>query len=58
MTAQPENTEPKISKDELTDKALEKVTGGDTSSTTTKTTPTVSEIHVSKDMDVASPKLF
>ena len=28
MTTQPENTEPKISKDELSEKELEKVSGG------------------------------
>jgi type VI protein secretion system component Hcp len=46
MTRQPENkenAEPKISKDELSEKELEKASGG---------------IHITKSIDKASPLLF
>lgn len=56
MTIQPENTEPEISKDELTDKQMDKVSGGTDNTTTSK--PSVSEIVVTKSTDIASPKLF
>jgi hypothetical protein len=52
MTTQPENkhkAEQKVSKDELSDKDVEKVTGGRPSGA-----PSVSEIVITKPTDVAS----
>ena len=52
MTTQPENNaEQKISKDELNEKELEKVTGGD------KGKVTHSDLQIVKLLDAASPKL-
>jgi type VI protein secretion system component Hcp len=49
MTTQPENkdkAEQKVSKDELSEKELEKATGGK---------PSFSDISITKKIDVASP---
>ena len=54
MSTQPENKNnagPKISKDELSDKDAEKVTGGSRSTST----PSISEIVVTKRTDSSSP---
>ena len=51
MTTQPENkdkAEQKVSKDELSEKELEKTTGGKVS---------VSDIPITKHIDVSTPKL-
>jgi bacteriocin-like protein len=45
----------KKSKDELTDKEMDKVSGGGDNTTTSK--PSVSEISVTKRTDIASAKL-
>ena len=53
MTTQRENTEPKISKDELSEKELEKATGGGTNAAT-KARPNISEISITKSTDASS----
>ncbi len=50
---EPNKAEQKISKDELSEKQLDKATGGSTNSE-----PQTSEIVVKKPIDVATTKLF
>jgi len=51
MNEHPENAEPKISKDELSDGDLAKVTGGGTN--TTKTTTTKSGSGITESVSIA-----
>jgi bacteriocin-like protein len=56
MTTQPENkdkAEHKVSKDKLSESELAKITGGLPSGE-----PKISDITITKPMDVSSPKLF